>query len=765
MPTKSSESIYHDNWIDHNKNGEMDPYENPDLPVEKRVENLLSMMTLREKVRQLSLLYGKVACFDENGRFSPELTRKRIMDPVVGFIGALNRNTSFSPRKAAEAANAIQKWAIENDHLGIPLILTEESLNGYQARGATVFPQAIGLASSWDRDLLREVGQTAAEEVRATGGHQVYSPVLGIAREPRWGRTEETYGEDPYLTSQLGLAMVRGLQGGGLSEGDSVMATAKHFAAHSRPRGGRNRAPIDISERRLRDIYLPPFKRVITEAGCGSIMPAYNEISGIPCHANEWLLRDLLRDEWNFDGFTVSDARGIEELYEKHRVATDMKDAVKQAINAGIDVRLSQVKDDRNYVQTIVDLVKEGKISEERLNEAVASVLRRKFQLGLFEDPYVDPDRAAKISGSEEHRRQALQVARKSMVLLKNDGNLLPLKKDVSSIAVIGPNANEGRNLFGDYSGIPPGGMESVVTPLEGVKNKVSSNTEVEYLEGTDLVGKEDNISEAEKVAEKADVAIVFVGEKSGMTPDNISGEARDRASLDLPGLQLDLVKAVQGTGTQTIVVLINGRPLSIPWIEENVPAILEAWYPGMEGGTAIADVLFGDFNPSGKLPITFPRSVGQLPLWYNHEPGSDISLWHKDYVFTSHKPLFEFGHGLSYTEFEYTDLQVGPKEVDSDEDVEVRVNLRNTGDREGTEVVQLYVNDVVSSLTTPVRELKGFERVSIEPGEQKTVNFTISMEQLSLIDRTGDRVVEPGIFEVMVGELKDTFRGTDSND
>jgi len=755
-------------------------YLDPDQSIEARVEDLLERMTLEEKVAQMNVVRAggmgelfasmpreeliaflirlgiteeqlaqlsqqveEETILDNEGGFSSERAKRVIGEAGVGAVFGLSQ--SLEPKQAAEIANKLQKVAAEETRLGIPILLAEEALHGHFARGATIFPQAIGMASTWDPDLVGEIGSFIAEETRAVGGHQVYSPVLDIARDPRWGRTEETYGEDPYLASRLAVAMVKGLQGENLADGHSIVSTPKHFGGHGEPLGGRDSNMEGITERDLREIHLLTFQAAVEEAGALSVMSAYSMIDGIPCTANKKLLTEILHQEWGFEGYVVSDAYSIEGLHAKHHVAADQKEAIKQAVEAGLDAHLW----DTGFTGPLAELVREGRVAEETVDRAVRRILRVKFLLGLFENPYVDPERAARICDSQEHRELALRAAWESIVLLKNEGDLLPLNKGTKSILVTGPNADNPRNQLGDYSGWSP-----VVTVLEGIKAKVSPDAEVCYVKGCDVKGTStEGIAEAVEAARESDVAIVVVG-GSSWTAEGTSGEGADRATLNPPGVQEELLKAIYGTGTPIVMVLINGRPLTINWAVEHVPAIVEAWYPGEEGGNAVADVLFGDYNPEGKLPITFPRTVGQLPLYYNYKPSGRAY----DYVFTSGKPMFEFGYGLSYTKFEYTDLVITPERVGPRGKVKVSVEVQNVGHREGDEVIQLYLNDMVSSVVTPLKELKGFKRMALDVGEKRTIEFTLTPDQFSLLDRHLERVVEPGTFEVMIGGLSGSF-------
>lgn len=744
-------------------------YKNARLPVERRVADLLGRMTLEEKVAQLVCLWGarpqvspQTDFSADRGDFSPRQAAV-VMKHGIGQIA--RQRERKDPREAARFANALQKWLVENTRLGIPAIFHDEILHGLMAPKATSFPTPIALASSWDTGLVSRVFTVAALETRARGSHFVLGPNLDLAREPRWGRTEETYGEDPYLVSRMGVAAIRAIQGEGPNVDDEhVIATAKHFAAHGQPEGGTNIAPVNVSERVLREYFLPSFEAAVKEAGVKSVMASYNEIDGVPSHANHWLLAKVLRQEWGFDGLVASDYYGIPQLESLHHVARDKAEAARLALEAGVDAELP----DPDCFQTLVQLVRDGKLSETLIDRAVARNLRAKFQLGLFENPYVDAERAARVTDSAEHRALAAEAARRSITLLKNDDNLLPLdRRALKSIAVIGPNA--GRAHLGGYTDPTPARGVSV---LEGVTKKVGTNVKVNFAEGckitkeggdwwadashpSDPAEDERLIAQAVEVARASDVALLVVGgnedtNKEGWADNHLG----DRDSLDLVGRQNDLIKAVLATGKPTIVMLINSGPLSVTYVAENVPAILEGFYLGEETGTGVADVLFGDYNPSGKLPVSFPRTVGQLPIYYNHKPTA-----RRGYLYTSKEPLFPFGHGLSYTTFEYSDLKVAPAQIGPGGRAQVTVTVTNTGRRAGEEVIQLYVRDVVSSVTRPVKELKDFARVSLAPGEGKTVTFTITPDKLAFYDLNMERTVEPGAFEIMVGTSSVKYR------
>ena len=736
-------------------------YRNAQLPVDQRVIDLLGRMTLEEKVAQLVCLWqnrpqvkpsGDMST--SRGEFSPEKARE-VLKYGVGQIA--RQRERLDPREGAVFANAVQKWLIENTRLGIPAILHDEILHGHMAQGSTSFPQPLALASTWDPEFISTVFTAGAQETRARGSHQVLGPNLDVAREPRWGRTDETYGEDPYLVSRMAVAVVKALQGPGpLIEGDHIIATAKHFAAHGQPEGGTNIAPANYSERILREVFLPSFKAAVTEGHIMSVMASYNEIDGVPSHANKWLLDRVLRQEWGFQGTVVSDYYAIPQMQQLHHVASDKTEAAMLAINAGVDIELP----DPDCYPLLMQLVKDGKVSAAAIDKAVARNLRLKFLLGLFENPYVDPERTVKVTNSQAHRELAAEAARRSVILLKNENNLLPLDRaGLKSIAVIGPNAD--RAHLGGYSDNPGRG----ISVLQGITDKVGSQVKINYAEGCKITKEGGNwwadtshlsdpaedsklIEQAVAVAKAADVSILVMGgnedtNKEGWADNHLG----DRDSLDLVGRQNDLVKAVLETGKPTIVVLISGGPLSANYIAEKVPAILQGFYLGQETGTGVADVLFGDYNPAGKLPLSVPRSVGQLPIYYNRKPTAK-----RGYLFTTREPLFPFGFGLSYTTFDYSNLNVSPARMGPAGQAKVSVTVTNTGKRAGDEVVQLYIRDLVSSVTRPIMELKDFKRITLAAGESKTVEFQITPDKLSFLDLNMHSTVEPGWFDIMVG-------------
>jgi len=729
-----------------------DDYRNPKLPIEQRVADLLHRMTLEEKVDQLA--GGRRRVWSQRGPEARQ-TFEKLQD-------LYSLDSSTSPHDAAVLRNDAQKYLVEKTRLGIPAIFQGEALHGYMAYGSTSFPQVLGLASTWDPELAQQVFSAAADEMASSGTNQAFTPVLDLARDPRWGRTEETYGEDPYLVSRMGVAAVEGLQGTSFSiDRHHVMATAKHFVVHGQPEGGRNTAPGNYAEREVREAFLVPFQAAVKEGQAGSVMASYNEINGIPSHVNHWLLDTILRQEWGFGGYVTSDGEGLQMLVNTHHVAADYEEAARKSLSAGVDYDLS----DGSVYSTLQEQVQAGKIPESEVDRAVSRVLAAKFRLGLFENPYTDPDYAQRITNSAEHKQLALKAAQEVIVLLKNDGNLLPLDPGkLKTIAVIGPNAADVH--LGGYSRDPgPGNQVSI---LEGIRLRAGASVKVLYAEGCkittgkqgwaawyqdevnfpDAQSQEASIREAAEAARKADVAIVVVGENESTNREAWSeGHLGDRDSLDLIGSQTQLIKVIVETGTPTVVLLINGRPLSINYVKEHVPAIVEGWYLGEQGGIAAAAILFGDVNPSGKLPISFPRSVGQLPDYYNHKPSRNRS-----YLGAGAEPLFPFGYGLSYTTFRFDNLRVEPSVIGTGATAKVLVEITNTGNRVGDEVVEMYIHQRVASVTRPVLQLRGFQRIGLKPGEKKTVGFLLTPDALSLLDVDMHPVVEPGLFDIMVG-------------
>jgi len=746
----------------------MEIYRDASQPIDARAKDLIFRMTLDEKIAQLGGAWSYEVL--EAGGFSPKRA-EALIGNGIGQICRPGVATGFPPKDMAELLNGIQKFLAENTRLGIPALVHEECLNGFMAKNATIFPQIIGMASTWEPELVDKMTRVTRAQMMAVGVRQGLSPVLDVVRDPRWGRVEETYGEDPYLVATMGTAFVKGLQSEDIKQG--VVATLKHFVGYGKPEGGLNWAPADIPPRMLREVYLYPFKKAIKEGGALSVMNAYHEIDGIPCGASTELLTDILRKEWGFGGIVVADYYAVDNLWSYHRIAPDKANAARLALTAGIDIELPELD---CYAQPLKEQIEKGLVSRKLIDRAVSRILRLKFMLGLFENPYVKPEEAAKVFDLPEHRKLALETARKSIVLLKNKDNILPLNKNIKTIAIIGPNADVKRNLLGDYtypahieitvmvaeaagaqSPVPDERADHVTVPvvtiLEGIKDKVGKDTTILYAAGCEYnSASKDGFPEAVKAAQIADVAILVVGGKSGLTPDCTCGEMRDSAELRLPGVQDDLVRAIYETGTPVVLILVDGRPLALGWILEKIPAIIEAWLPGEEGGNAVADVLFGDYNPGGKLPISFPAKVGQIPVYYGHKPSGSRSQFWGDYVDASTSPAFEFGYGLSYTTFNFTNLRIEPNRVPLTGKTSIIVDIENTGNRAGEEVVQLYINDVVASITRPVKELKGFKRIALEPAETRTVEFELPAEALGFYDKDMEFTVEPGVFKVMVG-------------
>ncbi|MFL6216541.1 MAG: glycoside hydrolase family 3 N-terminal domain-containing protein [Blastocatellia bacterium] len=739
-------------------------YKNPRLSVEQRVADLLKRMTLEEKVAQTQALWQqKKLIMDDKGNFSPEKAK----DVLKYGLGQITRpSEKKGPREMAEFTNAIQHWVMENTRLGIPVMFHEECLHGHAAPKGTSYPQPIALASSWDTDLVERIFSATAAEVRARGAQQALTPVLDLAREPRWGRSEETYGEDPYLVTRLGVACINGFQGRGPAiDRAHIFATAKHFAAHGQPEGGTNIGPANYSQRVLRDAFLVPFEAAITEAHAMSVMASYNEIDGVPSHANHWLLDDVLRQEWGFQGFIVSDYFAVAELQARHHVAATKEDAARQALEAGVDLELPDI----DVYGMLLKEIKAGHISEATLDKTVARSLRAKFLAGLFDDPYADPAYAEQITNNAEHQKLALEAAHKSIILLRNQNNLLPLDRSrVKTIAVIGPNAE--KLHLGGYSDDPGRG----VSVLQGIKDKVGNAIKVTFAEGCRITESEADwnadkvvpadpalnarrIAEAVPVARAADVVLLVLGENESTAREAwAENHLGDRDSLQLLGQQDDLVKAVLATGKPVVVLLMGGRPLAVNYIAENVPAVLQGWYLGQEGGTAVADVLFGDYNPAGKLPVSVARSVGQLPIYYYQKPTA-----RRGYLFADKSPLFPFGYGLSYTTFQYGEPRLAATRIGTGGQTTVSVAVTNTGKVAGDEIVQMYIHDQTSSVTRPVKELRGFERVTLQPGESRTVTFAITPNKLWFWNRDMKRVVEPGLFDIMVGPNSATLKTT----
>lgn len=712
-------------------------YKNPNLPVDQRVQDLVNRMTIEEKVRQLDMYSGADDFLSAgqradkthakaNAEFNPRLAARAVGSLGVGSIHDLY--------PYPQLYNAIQAWVIKSNRLGIPALFIEEGLHGYMAHDETVFPQSVNLATTWNVDLARKTGAAIAAEARADGVDMILAPVLDVARDPRWGRVEEDFGEDPFLSGRLGLNYVEGMQGDSLATDHNCIAEPKHFAAHGSPESGLNTSPVHAGEREVRSIMLKTFEPAIREGHAMAVMAAYHDIDGVPCTANPWLLGKVLRDEWGFSGFVLSDLGAIRRLYDTHHVADTPEDAACLALNSGVDMQFYDFDHDV-FQNAIINGVKNGQVPESTLDAAVSRILRVKFLLGLFDHPLVDADLDKSVRRSPEHLDLSLEVARQSMCLLKNKDHVLPLKKNLGRIAVIGPNANIAR--LGDYADAAKEGPEFGM--LKQIEKIVSPATKVSFSDG-------EEIGRAVALAKKSDVVILALGEKKG-----ISGEGFDRSDLDLPGNQEELLEAVVKTGVPVVLVLQNGRALSIPWAAIHVPAILEAWYPGEFGGQAIAETLFGDNNPAGRLPVTFPKSVGQLPVFYNHFPSKN-----NQYVDGDDSPQFVFGYGLSYTTFNYDRLNVVAPAPGSSEDVLVSFDLTNTGARDGDEVAQVYVRETTASVATPIKALKAFSRIHLKAGETKSITLHIPKSELAVWGANDEWRVEPGKFTVAVGGNSD---------
>ena len=745
------------------------PYQNPQLPVEERVNDLIGRMTLEEKVGQLrcTLAWNYYTIQGKNVVPS-ESFKKDIAEGQIGMLWATYRadpwtqkslENGLNPELAAKAGNAFQKYVIENTRLGIPLFLAEEAPHGHMAIGTTVFPTGFGMAATWDPALIERVGEVISREIRLQGGHISYGPVLDLAREPRWSRVEETMGEDPVLAGELGAAMVKGLGGGDLSKPWSTIATLKHFIGYGTTESGQNGAPTIAGPRDIQENFLPPFKKAI-DAGALSVMTSYNTLDGIPSTGSKALLTDLLRGEWGFRGFVVSDLYSIDVMWNNHRVASSRQDAGVMALKAGVDADLGASA----YVP-LADAVQKGLVDEEEINRAVANILRLKFEMGLFENPYVDVELAKNQVRSESNKDVARLVARESITLLKNEANTLPLSKD-KKILVCGPNADNVYNMLGDYTSPQDDG--NVKTILDGIRQKLSTS-QVEYVKGCAVRDTTaSNITEAVEAARRADVIVVAIGGSSARDfktsyketgaavtdsktiSDMDCGEGFDRATLTPLGDQMKLLEALKQTGKPLVVIYIEGRPMDKSWAAQHADALLTAYYPGQEGGTAIADVLFGDYNPAGRLPVSVPANVGQLPVYYNKKPPMP-----HDYVEMSARPLYPFGYGLSYTTFKYDNLNI---EKQGKADFCVTLDVTNTGGYDGDEVVQLYIHDEYASTAQPLMQLKKFQRVFIPKGETREVSFALNADDLSIVNADMKRVVESGDFTIMIGSSSDNI-------
>lgn len=746
-------------------------YKDPSLSIDMRLSDLLSRMTLEEKVGQLLCPLGWEMYEIHGSEVHPSGKFKQLIkERNAGMLWATYRAdpwtkktlaNGLNPELSAKAGNALQKYVMENTRLGIPMFLAEEAPHGHMAIGATVFPTGIGMAATWSPELVKEVGQVIAKEIRSQGGHISYGPVLDLTRDPRWSRVEETFGEDPVLSGILGASMVDGLGGGNLSQKYATIATLKHFLAYAVPEGGQNGNYASVGIRDLHQNFLPPFRKAI-DSGALSVMTSYNSIDGIPCTSNHYLLTQLLRNEWKFCGFVVSDLYSIEGIHESHFVALTKENAAIQSVTAGVDVDLGG-----DAYTNLCHAVQSGQMDKAVIDTAVCRVLRMKFEMGLFEHPYVDPKIAAKTVRRKEHIELARKIAQSSITLLKNENSILPLSKTINKVAVIGPNADNRYNMLGDYTA--PQEDSNVKTVLDGILTKLSPSR-VEYVRGCAIRDTTVNeIEQAIEAARRSEVVIVVVGGSSardfktsyketgaavaeeGSVSDMECGEGFDRASLSLLGRQQELLESLQKTGKPLIVVYIEGRPLEKNWASEYADALLTAYYPGQEGGNAIADVLFGDYNPSGRLPISVPRSVGQIPVYYNKKAPRN-----HDYVEVSSSPLYSFGYGMSYTTFEYSALQVVQKSARC---FEVSFKVKNTGKYDGEEVAQLYMRDEYASVVQPMKQLKHFERFYLSKGEEKLIVFTLAAEDLSIINQALEQIVESGTFQVMIGSSSDDIR------
>ena len=775
--------MYRDGWIDFNKNGKMDVYEDPKASIEDRIEDLLSQMTIEEKTCQMVTLYGYKRVLDDDLP-TPEWKNKLWKDGIGAIDEHLNgfRQWGLPPSdnpfvwpasRHAWALNEVQRFFIEDTRLGIPVDFTNEGIRGVESYIATNFPTQLGLGHTWNRELIKKVGYITGREGRLLGYTNVYAPILDVGRDQRWGRYEEIYGESPFLVAELGIAMTKGMQ-----TDYQVAATAKHFIAYSNNKGGReglSRVDPQMSPREVENIHVYPWRRVIKEAGLLGAMSSYNDYDGFPVQSSYYWLMTRLRKDFGFKGYVVSDSDAVEYLHSKHGTSQNMKESVRQSVEAGLNVRCTFRSPD-SYVLPLRELVKEGGLSMETIDDRVRDILRVKFIVGLFDAPYQMNLKAADNEvNSKENQDIALQASRESIVLLKNENNTLPLSKDkIKRISICGPNANDASYALTHYG---PLAVE-VKSVLQGIQDKMQGQAEILYTKGCDIVDPNwpeseilpttltsDEQAEIDKAVENArssDVAIVVLGENA-----RTCGENKSRSSLDLPGHQLDLLKAVHATGKPVILVIISGRPNSINWADKYIPAILETWYPGSQGGTAIADVIFGDYNPGGKLTVTFPKTVGQIPFNFPSKPASQVDGGRakglEGNMSRINGALYSFGHGLSYTTFEYSDLKVTPSVITPKQNVTVRFNITNTCDRTGDEVVQLYTRDIIGTLTTYEKNLRGFERVNLKPGETKEVEFTIKPEDLSLFNEEEKWVVEPGDFKIMIGSSSTNIRLSDT--
>lgn len=768
--------LYHQGWIDFNKNGLKDIFEDPSQTIDKRINDLLSKMTIDEKTCQCATLYGYQRVLKDELP-TPEWKNEVWKDGIANIDEHLNglKKTQYSYpySKHADAINTVQRWFVEETRLGIPVDFSNEGIHGLNHDRATPLPAPIAIGSTWNTNLVRQAGIIVGREAKALGYTNVYAPILDLARDPRWGRVVECYGEDPFLVASLGKEMVEGIQSQGIA------STLKHYAVYSVPKGGRDgnaRTDPHVAPREMHELYLYPYRKIIEKSHPLGVMSSYNDWDGIPVSASYYFLTELLRQQFGFTGYVVSDSEAVEFVYTKHHVAVDYKDAVLQVAEAGLNVR-THFTSPKDYIEPLRELVKEGRLSMETLDRNVADVLRVKFKLGLFDNPYVnDPKAADKIVASEETKDFVLQMARESLVLLKNENGLLPLSlKSLKNILVTGPLATDETAYVSRYG---PQNLK-IINVLAGIKNYVGTATNVEYVKGCDVVDatwpeseiiptpltndEQQSIAESVEKAKQSDVVIAVLGED-----EKRCGESKSRTGLGLPGRQLQLLQALKETGKPIVLVLINGQPLTINWENRFIPAILEAWFPNPVGGKAIAETIFGDYNPGGKLTVTFPKTTGQIELNFPFKPASQAGQpgdGPNGYGNTSVVgALYPFGYGLSYTSFEYNNLKINPLQQGIQGQIKVSVDITNTGNRKGDEVVQLYLKDMVSSVITYETQLRGFERVSLNPGETKSVNFTLNPEDMELLDKDMHLTVEPGKFEVLIGsssediKLKETF-------
>lgn len=754
--------IYHDGWIDFNKNGRKDRFEDPQAPIGERVADLLAQMTLEEKTCQLVTLYGSGRVLRDTAptpAWKQEVWKDGVanIDEQANGLGTFGSSLSYPYAASIANRQAIQRWFVEETRLGIPVDFTNEGIRGLNHDRATMFPAQCGQGATWDRSLIREIARVTAEEAVALGYTNIYAPLLDIAQDPRWGRAVESYGEDPYLVGELGKEMIRGLQARGLT------STPKHFAVYSVPVGGRDggtRTDPHVAPREMRTLYLEPFRKAFCEADAHGVMSSYNDYDGVPVTGSHYFLTELLRDEWGFDGYVVSDSEAVEFLYSKHAVAADAVEGAAMAVNAGLNVR-TNFHEPAEFVLPLREAIRRGLVSTETIDARVADVLRAKFRMGLFDNPYKGDERTVgSIVHSAEHQQVSLRAALESIVLLKNSEGILPLAKTTKRIAVIGPNADEAEQLICRYG---PANAP-IRTIYRGIREALP-DAEVRYAKGAEIIdpyfpeselydvsldaAEQALQEEAVALAAASDVAIVVLGGNERTVREEYS-----RTDLDLFDRQEKLLRAVHATGTPVVLVLVDGRAASVNWAEKYVPAIVHAWFPGEFMGDAVAQVLFGDYNPGGKLAVTFPKSVGQIPLAFPFKPGSDSD----GHVRVAHA-LYPFGYGLSYTTFAYSDLQIGQSVIGPGDSVQLSCRVRNTGDRAGDEIVQLYLRDELSSVTTYVKVLRGFERIRLEPGEEQTVRFTLTPQELGLWDREMRFVVEPGMFTVMIGASSEDIK------